>query len=978
MLTETWLREHVDAEVSIQNYSIFRSDRIRPKKKRGRDSGGAAVYIRDDLAASAETLLKYSNGVVELLCVNIKSENLVLCVIYRQPNDEVGGNVSKANEVIEPLQKLSAVLDTLPAPIPNIILAGDFNLPKTKWDEGVPTSSSGDDKAILSLLSNLTSKHFLSQHICEATHEAGNTLDLIFTNNPVIINTYSTTPTKPVSPHYLIDCTTPLSSNIPKSDTCQPKAESEFEEINLFSEDTNWENIQNALSLYDWPHEFEGLSVDQMTRKFIEISAKTAKENAPLRPKFTGKQTSIIPRHRRVLMRRRTKVSRQYHSEQNPVHKQKYSDELVEIEKSLQGSYKSQLAYDEDKAVKAIKTNSKYFFSYAQKRNKLKPSIGPLVDPEGNYISNPKKLADMFSAQYKSAFSTPCQFPMNYGMNHTYSLHDMMFNETDIIHAIDELSPKSAPGPDRYPALLLIRCKEVLAKPLYLIWRHSLDTGQIDPLLKWSYISPIHKGGKRDIAKNYRPVALTSHLIKVFEKVLRNCLVAYIQEHNLFNPNQHGFRAGHSCLSQLLAHYDKITKLLEDGFNVDVVYLDFSKAFDKLDFNVTLQKLIDMGITGKILQWISTFLTNRNQTVIVDGVKSSPESVISGVPQGSVIGPLLFLILLGDIDQDVASAFVSSFADDTRVLGKVATTQDVDNLQSDLNVIYQWSKHNNTLFNSDKFECLRYGVDTDIKQSTHYVSDLGSEIEQKSTLKDLGVTMSADATFSAHIAKTIEAAQHKCGWIFRTFATRALFPMLILWKSLVQPTLDYCSQLWSPTTPGQIQQLELVQRNFLRHIHGMRKLSYWQQLRQLKMYSQQRRRERYMVIYMWKVLEGLVPNFGNIAHHNHQRHGRLCDLPRVKPSAPARIKTIRYSSLAVKGTHLFNRMPTHIRNMRSCTTPDFKKALDTFLQTIPDEPRIPGYTKFCRAASNSLVDMLEACKEGLPHPEDPVDYQADR
>ena len=185
MLTETWLSDHVDAELHIKNYSIYRSDRSRLKKKRGRYSGGAAIYIRDDIAASTDTLLKYSNGVVELLCLYIQSENLVLCVIYRQPNDEKGGNSSTASEFTEPLQKLSTTFDELPTPCPDIILAGDFNLPKTRWPDGLPVKGcSPDERALLSLLSSLTAKHFLTQHILEPTHEAGNILDLIFTNNP--------------------------------------------------------------------------------------------------------------------------------------------------------------------------------------------------------------------------------------------------------------------------------------------------------------------------------------------------------------------------------------------------------------------------------------------------------------------------------------------------------------------------------------------------------------------------------------------------------------------------------------------------------------------------------------------------------------------------------------------------------------------------------------------------------------------------
>ena len=155
-------------------------------------------------------------------------------------------------------------------------------------------------------------------------------------------------------------------------------------------------------------------------------------------------------------------------------------------------------------------------------------------------------------------------------------------------------------GPDRFPAILLKHCRNTLALPLYLIWRKSLDCGIIPQLLKTANIVPIHKGKSRGDLANYRPVALTSHLIKLFEKILKKHIVAYMEENNLFNPGQHGFRLGRSCLSQLIAHYDHITKLLESGQNVDVIYIDFAKAFDKVDYLVTMKKLKGMGISGKL------------------------------------------------------------------------------------------------------------------------------------------------------------------------------------------------------------------------------------------------------------------------------------------------------------------------------------------------------------------------------------------
>ena len=155
--------------------------------------------------------------------------------------------------------------------------------------------------------------------------------------------------------------------------------------------------------------------------------------------------------------------------------------------------------------------------------------------------------------------------------------------------------------------------------------------------------------------------------MKIFEKVLRNHIVAHLEETGLLNPGQHGFRAGRSSLSQLLAHFETVTQILEDGDNVDVIYLDFSKAFDKVDFLVTLRKIKHLGITGRLGKWIYSFLTGRTQTVIVNGAKSDTSEVKSSVPQGCVLSPLLFLILLGDICKSVTSAFVSNFADDTLI-----------------------------------------------------------------------------------------------------------------------------------------------------------------------------------------------------------------------------------------------------------------------------------------------------------------------
>ena len=191
-----------------------------------------------------------------------------------------------------------------------------------------------------------------------------------------------------------------------------------------------------------------------------------------------------------------------------------------------------------------------------------------------------------------------------------------------------------------------------------------------------------------------------------------------MEENNVFNPGQHGFRLGRSCLSKLIAHCDHIIRLLESGQNVDVIYIDFANAFDKVDYLVTMKKLNYMGISAKLGIWLHAFLTNRKQAVVVNGTMSMPADVKSRIPQWSVLGPLLFLVFIGDIDREVATAFVSSFSDDPRSANGISTNADVCDVRVDIDAIYHWADENNMEFHNTKFECQRYCCNNDMKACT--------------------------------------------------------------------------------------------------------------------------------------------------------------------------------------------------------------------------------------------------------------------
>ena len=470
-------------------------------------------------------------------------------------------------------------------------------------------------------------------------------------------------------------------------------------------------------------------------------------------------------------------------------------------------------------------------------------------------------------------------------------------------------------------------------------------------------------GAAKSETASYRPVSLTSHLVKTFERALKKILQNHLEVTLAFNDQQHGFRAKRSCLSQLLNHYNEILKGMEEGGNVDTVYLDFSKAFDKVDIGILCHKMRDLGIHGALAIWIHNFLTKRKQVVIANGAKSSISEVKSGVPQGTVLGPLLFLIMINDISKDISESFISIFADDTRLTKVINNEEDLESFQEDLEKLYDWAQTNNMAFNGSKFELLRYGYNDELKCATNYLTPEAEDIiEVKNVLRDLGVIVNSEATFKDHIDLVCSKVTQKAGWVLRTFHCRSSSFMKQIWKSLVQAYIDYCSQLYQPLQSGDLQRIENLQKVFTKKIPQVRDENYWDRLRILKMNSQQRRFERYRIIYVWKILEGLAPNCG-LTETTSDRTGRKCIIPPVQARTRHRVKSLRYQSFQVHGPQLFNSLPKSIRNTKRCGVPEFKEKLDIYLSCIPDQPKVGSLIpstcdQFSLSPSNSLVDQI--------------------
>lgn len=306
-------------------------------------------------------------------------------------------------------------------------------------------------------------------------------------------------------------------------------------------------------------------------------------------------------------------------------------------------------------------------------------------------------------------------------------------------HSVEKLlrnlRPDKAVGDDELSPRLLAAISKELSSPVASVFRKSLDTGIVPRDWRTANITPLFKKGHRSSVINYRPVSLTSQIVKVMETLLRDAIVQHLDKHGLIRDSQHGFRKGRSCATNLLSFLEFVTENVNNQINVDVIFLDLAKAFDKVPHQRLLLKLSAHGIDGVIKDWISAWLSDRWQRVCIDGMASRWRKVTSGVPQGSVLGPVLFFIFINDLE-DAVSSEVWKFADDTKMCRAVSCYDDCSKLQDDLNKVSAWAEKWQMDFNASKCKVIHFGKKHDDFSQFSY-SMKGFQIESVDSEKDL-------------------------------------------------------------------------------------------------------------------------------------------------------------------------------------------------------------------------------------------------
>ena len=584
---------------------------------------------------------------VATLQISLLDRNITLHAVYRSPNSSQENN-RKINEFVQRVGD-------------NAIVIGDFNYPSINWELMTGQGTATD-------FLEAVKDSYLTQHVDFPTHDRGNILDLVLTNIPNQVRRVYDHGKLGNSDHVII-CTEiegALSTRNKKHEVWN-FAKANFEEMNREMANFDWgHTLTNEIEV-DWDT-FKNMFL-QLCEK--HIPKKTIKEMK--RPVWMKHETLKLVRQKRAAWRK---------------YKERGDNDSFLKFKSLEKKVKKVVGKAKHNyevlVAKNAKTNPKMFYSYLSKKKQDRVKVGPIKLESGEICYQEKDMAEALNNHYATVFTVEDEeLPPNPGNYESEEMEEISFESLEVMEVLLQLKNSASPGPDGLSQRVLKELARSVCVPLSIIFTKSYQTGKVPDDWKVANVVPIYKKGSKMEAVNYRPVSLTSVVAKVMERMIKRRMMSHLQRNNLINPSQHGFMSKKSTTTNLVTYMDYVTKSLDEKEPVDVLYLDFSKAFDKVPHKRLLQKLKSYKFTSKLLVWIQAWLKYRKQRVVVGGVASEWKEVISSVVQGSVLGPILFVIFINDIDyclQDF-EGFISKFADDTKIAKVVNNAKTAEEMQ---------------------------------------------------------------------------------------------------------------------------------------------------------------------------------------------------------------------------------------------------------------------------------------------------------
>ena len=501
---------------------------------------------------------------------------------------------------------------------------------------------------------------------------------------------------------------------------------------------------------------------------------------------------------------------------------------------------------------------------------------------------------------------------------------------------VDNLDKNKAVGPDLVHNRLLIAACPVIAEPLTILFNKSIANGSFPEVWKKAHVIPIYKQkGDKSSCKNYRPISLLSCVGKLLEKCVQKHLVHFLNENNIITASQSGFTSGDSTIYQLLNIYDDFVSALDRNIPTQAIFFDISKAFDRVWHRGLVHKLDAVGIRGSLLKWFESYLKNRTQAVVIKGSKSNFLNVQAGVPQGSVLGPTLFLIYINDLSNSIEST-IKLFADDTSMYLSLADNPNRTRiLNSDMTKISTWAKKWKVTFNCQKTELVNV-CRRNVILDNQLIFD-SSVLQPSITHKHLGLTIQGNCKWDSHVTSLVAKCRPLVSCL-KSYKYRLNRKSLeIMYKSFILPHFDYADVVWDNLTQLQIESLEQIQLEALRIIIGtVRGTSHEVIYKESGFIPLKTRRERHKLILFFKFVNGLLPD--HLASKFPELVSNVQPYPRRRPlerRPPVWTYETYHQSYFPTATGLWNLLPDDAKSLSSISA--FKRYLNN------NDPVVPTY-----------------------------------
>ena len=691
--------------------------------------------------------------------------------------------------------------------LPNMVIAGDFNLPDADWDSGTYRPNPQYGKEVNEKGLECMSDLYMTQMVSEATR-GKNTLDLLFATCPDLVENVRVQPG--ISDHDAVEADVLLKARVTKKKPRQVYLYGKADPVRMRKrlEDLGKDfkkTCKSRDSDGNWKYFTEG--IHQIVQE--EVPTKIVRQHhdvpwiGPKLKKKIKKKNRLHQKFKKAPLRRRAAAFDRYRNVQMDVQKQI---------KAAHDEYMESLFEDEEGNI------TKNFFKAIKAKRRDSVGVSPLRSKKGTLESTPKGKAKILSDQYSSVFKRDKgkKQPKTSGPR-MKAMPNIKVSVNGVESLLKKLNPKKAIGPDKVPTCLLKEHADIMAPILQVIFQQSLDTGKVPDGWKLADVVAIYKKGDKNTASNYRPVSLTSITCKTLEHIVFTSIMDHVDKNKILNHFQHGFRKQHSCETQLVTTIEDLARGLQERQQIDLLILDFSKAFDVVSHRLLLGKLDYYGIRGNTLGWVTDWLTGRTQRVVIDGECSEDAPVLSGVPQGTVLGPLMFILYINDISAGTSSS-VRLFADDCLLYRVVDSTRDASLLQGDLRQMCRWAEDWEMDFNPSK--CYKLSITKRRNPMSYPYTINGVMLKHVSSNPYLGAELDATLSWNHQMKKTLTKSQRTLNLCRRNLHNCSKKTKETAYKTMVRPTLEYASSAWDPHVQKQVDNLEAVQNKAARFVVG--------------------------------------------------------------------------------------------------------------------------------------------------------------